>query len=145
MQQTKDSSQQQTMNFPSAGIDLATAFSRQRPRQIIGKGLQVTPTTGQPIVGGFDLQAQQDPYMWARSTPSGINVRGYEPQENRRRGGSRCGMSQFIPSQADGANIVQCLAIVIGNVSTLQDGALFADDGLTLLAADDGATLILQD
>lgn len=97
-----------TFSFPASGIDVSTAFCRQKPRQIMGQGLQVQPTTGQPIVGGFDIQAQQDPNMWASSTRSGINVRGFDPQQNRRRGGSRPGLSQYVPAQTGGGmNVVQ--------------------------------------
>jgi hypothetical protein len=105
----------QTLHFPSAGIDLSTAFSRQKPRQILGRqgGVQQQPVTGQPIVGGYDIQAVPDPVMWASSTPSGINCRGFDPAQNRRRGGSRSGLKPYLPVPVNGPWVVQCLAAVI--------------------------------
>jgi hypothetical protein len=111
--------QTKTLSFPSAGIDVSTAFCRQRPRQIVGKqqGVQYQPVTQQPILGGLDLNAQPDPHMWATSTPLGVNVRGFDPVQNRRRGGSRCGLSTYIPAQASGTNLIQCLGFIIVNQS----------------------------
>ena len=100
-----------TLSFPGAGIDVSAAFCRQKARQIIGQsgGLQPQPTGSAPILGGYDLNAQQDPHMWAQSTPRGINVRGFDPVANRRRGGSRAGLSRYNPVQPSGMNLIQNL------------------------------------
>lgn len=117
MQPQESTAQIKTLLFPSSGIDVSTAFMRQQPRQITGNTtiVQQNPQTGQPIVGGYDMQGMQvDPHMWAPSTPSGINVRGYDPQQNRRRGGSRNGLTQYVPGQVNGVPwVVQCLAEVV--------------------------------
>lgn len=108
---------QKTLRFPAAGIDISTAFSRQNPRQIAGrqaKSIQQHPVTAQPILGGYDLQATPDPHVWGSSTPLGINVRGFDPEQNRVRGGSRPGLTQYIPQRISGNNIVQNLALSTG-------------------------------
>lgn len=149
---------QLTLHFPSAGMDVSTAFMRQKPRQIVGNsgGVQTQPVTGEAIIGGMDVsQAQPDPNMWARTTPLGINVRGFDPVENRRRGGSRCGLSQWIDGQVNGSNLIQNVNYVIvgaktmpqpsssGYVSTLtavcQGYVFYANSGDTVwsLAAND--------
>ncbi len=50
----------------------------------------------------------------AGTTPEGVNVRAFEPDTNRERGGSRSGLSKLIDEvvyEADGE--VQCLAIIV--------------------------------
>lgn len=108
---------EKTFSFPASGMDVSAAFCRQRPRQIVGKqgGLQFQPVTNQPILGGFQVQAEPDPQMWANSTAFAVNMRGFEPVQNRKRGGSRCGASQYIPQQLSGSNVVQCLGFLILN------------------------------
>jgi hypothetical protein len=100
-----------TISYPAAGIAVNAAFCRQQPRQIAGQpgGIQTNPVSQQPMLGGYDLQAQPDPNVWANTTPVGVNVRGYEPLSQRRRGGSRAGLSQYIPQQMNGQYLVQCL------------------------------------
>jgi hypothetical protein len=116
---------QKTFSFPSAGIDVSGAYCRQKPRQIIGQngGLQVQPASQQPMLGGYDLNAQPDVNMWASSTVSGINVRGYDPLLNRRRGGSRQGMSQFIPAQPNDESIIQNINYLIGTPGMQQNAS----------------------
>ena len=100
----------QTLKFPTAGIDVSRAFCRQMPRQLTTA--TATPQ-GQPIVGGYTLNGQPDAQLWGSSTPSGINVRGFEPLENRSRGGSRPGLSKYIPVQASGSWVLQSLGLII--------------------------------
>ena len=116
MQPMQSNDRNTTLSFPSAGIDVSTAFARQKPRQILGGsgGIQNQPVTGQPMLGGYDAQAAPDPHMWASSTRSGLNVRGFDPSQNRRRGGSRPGLTQYVPAQtAGGAFVIQCLQLII--------------------------------
>lgn len=106
-----------TLTFPAAGIDVSTAFCRQRPKQITGNTGQVSlnPQTGQPIVGGFDApDMQADPHMWAMTTPAGMNVRGYEPAQNKRRGGSRPGLKAYVRAQPSGLYMIQGLQAIVG-------------------------------
>lgn len=77
------------LSFPRAGIDLSHAFGLQLPR---------------PMPGG----------EYARTTPSGVNVRTFEPETNRGRGAARCGLSKFIPQAVVSGWIIQELAVVVG-------------------------------
>jgi hypothetical protein len=95
-----------TYSFPVAGIDLTRAFSAPRPRQILPSTVSTTTFQGQPVVQGIDVTGQQNPQYWGRGTPLGINVRGFEPIQNRKRGGSRCGLSQYIPAQLPGGTYI---------------------------------------
>ncbi len=114
--QSTPPSEDRTLSFPAGGINVSSAFCRQQPRQIIGQGLQVQPVTQQPMLGGYELNATPDQNMWANTTVSGINVRGYDPQANRRRGGSREGLSQYIPAQPSGGpQIVQNINYLVVN------------------------------
>ncbi len=60
------------LHFPSAGVDISAAFSAQPNR---------------PVQGG----------VYARTTVAAVNVRGYEALTQRCRGGSRPGLSKYIP------------------------------------------------
>jgi hypothetical protein len=99
----------QHFHFPLGGIDLARAFARQMPRQIKPSTQSTSTPQGQPIVSGIDVQGTKDPQYWGRTTPLGINVRGFEPEENRKRGGSRPGLSRFIPAPLVAGWLVQNL------------------------------------
>jgi hypothetical protein len=81
------------MPFPAAGIDLTRAFGQQMPRQL---------PTG----------------VWARSTPSGVNVRTYEALSNRARGGARPGLLKYIPHTVNGHYIVQDVNVVVSTQGT---------------------------
>lgn len=48
-----------------------------------------------------------------QTTAEGNNVRAYEPETQRGRGGSRPGMSKFIPSRVSGVHEIQCLDLVV--------------------------------
>ena len=61
---------------------------------------------------GLDLRgplAEQPP----GTTPVGANVRLYESLTNRPRGGSRSGISKYIPGQPNGSTVIQNLAAVV--------------------------------
>ncbi len=64
-------------------------------------------------VSGIDVSValeQQRP----QTTPLGVNVRAFEPETLRARGGSRPGLVKFIPVQVDGfSHVIQHLAIVV--------------------------------
>ncbi len=56
-------------------------------------------------VSGLDVSVpleRQTPH----TTPLGVNVRTFEPTTLRGRGGSRCGLSQYIPQQVVAAGLV---------------------------------------
>lgn len=76
------------LNYPLAGIDTSRAFSEQKPRQV-----------------GEDL--------WARSTPEGVNVRGFEPDTDRARGGSRPGLVKYLPLAPVPGWILQEVNVVV--------------------------------
>lgn len=64
------------------------------------------------------------------TTPLGINVRTFEPQTLRARGGSRPGISQYIPAlTAQGAHAIQMLGVIVDPQATAL-GISF-DDSLT--------------
>jgi hypothetical protein len=88
------------LHFPKAGIDLSQAFSRQ-PNPQISDG------------------------EYARSTPVALNVRGFEPATGRLRGGSRPGLSKWIPSLVSGSTfIIQDLNLIVLNGSTTPQGTM---------------------
>lgn len=64
------------------------------------------PLYGIDVSSEFDLQRIQ-------TTPVGLNVRGFEPATNRARGGSRAGLSQYVPATVDGAHVIQHLNYVV--------------------------------
>lgn len=76
------------LHFPSAGVDTSGPFCVQKPRDIGG---------GQ----------------YARTTPVGLNVRGFEAETLRNRGGSRAGLSKYIAQPVIAGWIVQQLAVVV--------------------------------
>jgi hypothetical protein len=64
-------------------------------------------------VAGIDVSmafVQQRP----QTTPSGLNVRAYEPGTNRARGGQRSGLSKFVGAQPNGLNLIQQLFTLVG-------------------------------
>jgi hypothetical protein len=81
-------------------------------------------------VYGLDL-SQEFELQRPDTTPTGLNVRGWEPQTNRNRGGARNGISQYVPGQlnpAIGDMLVQDLQIVV----TTTDSELLTEFGLDL-------------
>ncbi len=60
------------LHFPKCGIDTSAAFCKQ-------------PNRPMPVDGDY-----------ARTTPLGVNVRAYDAQFDRLRGGSRIGLSKYI-------------------------------------------------
>lgn len=82
------------VHFPTAGIDLSHAFVLQPPRQ-----------------------TSQD--KWARTTPFGLNVRGFDPVSNRERGGARCGLSKYIAGPTVAEWVVQEINVVVCTEATL--------------------------
>lgn len=81
------------MNFPLGGLSLDGPFGRQKPRDIGGG-------------------------VYARTTPVGVNVVGFEPAGGRKRGGTRPGLDKLIPDRPE-AWIVQGLGTI---VTTVFDG-----------------------
>lgn len=83
------------LHFPLCGIDLAHAFDQQIVKQ---------------------MQNQQ----YGSTTVSGVNVRTYNPGLDRARGGSRPGISKYLPAQVSGTTwIVQELNTVVGSGYTV--------------------------
>lgn len=78
------------LSFPLGGIDVSQGFERQPVRQMASGG-------------------------YARTTPSGINVRSFEPSTGRNRGGSRAGLSRYVNAIPGGsAGLIQDLNVVVG-------------------------------
>lgn len=103
------------LHFPAAGISVSQAFWKQ-PNRNIGPG-------------------KSD---YARTTPIGINVRGYEPGAERLRGGSRPGISKYLATQVHATEwVVQDLNVLVSisgdPVQTSQSGRL-----VTLVAVSQG-------
>lgn len=76
------------LHFPSAGIDLSGPVCVQKPRDIGG---------GQ----------------YARSTPTALNVRGFEAGTLRNRGGTRAGVSKYIATPVVAGWILQEVALIV--------------------------------
>jgi hypothetical protein len=111
------------LHFPKAGIDLSQSFSTQ-PNRPVG----TTQYPQQQQSGSqSSLFAPNTPMyntQYARSTPVGLNVRGYESATQRLRGGSRCGLSKYVPTQVVGSRfIVQDL----NNIVIDQSGGTMAE------------------
>jgi hypothetical protein len=70
------------LNFPLGGIDLSRAYSKQQPRS--------TPTGER-----------------AGTTPIGTNVRAFDVLQQRERGGSRPGLTKYVPLQPGGTSLIQ--------------------------------------
>lgn len=68
----------------------------------------VFPARGIDVAGPF---GQQPP----GSTPTGQNVRLYEPRTMRARGGQRPGLEKYVAVQIAGASLIQELNSVIGS------------------------------
>lgn len=79
-----------TLHFPLAGVDVSTAYDRQR--------------IGNPAEG-----------VYGYSTPDAVNVRAIEPATNRARGGSRSGLSKWIETRPSGSTkwVIQCLDVIV--------------------------------
>ncbi len=52
------------------------------------------------------------------TTPVGINVRAFEPTTNRARGGSRPGISQYVPAQPAGLSPIQHMNVIVDPQAT---------------------------
>ena|SRR5437870_2689266 len=76
------------MGFPKAGIDLSQGFGRQMPREMANE-------------------------QWGRTTISGLNVRGFEANTQRLRGGSRPGLVKYVPVPVVAGWIIQELAVIV--------------------------------
>lgn len=82
------------LHFPKAGIDRSRGFAFQPSRQVAGE-------------------------EYARTTPIGVNVRAYEQAGNRRRGGSRCGLSKYLTTRpGDIKWITQHLGVMVSTGTT---------------------------
>ena len=64
------------------------------------------PLSGVSAAGEFDRQ----PDGTARH---GVNVRAFDPIAFRGRGGSRPGLTKFVPAQPNGANLIQHLNVIV--------------------------------
>lgn len=81
--------------FPLAGLDLSRSFTDQPPREV-QRGL------------------------YSRSTPAAANVCGYESESLRLRGGTRAGLSQYVPGAAVAGWINQDLNVIVSTGSPVQ-------------------------
>src|SRR5260370_108963 len=87
------------------------AKRRLPPKRPIQTGEALTempfPLQGIDVSTEYELQP-------AETTPTGLNVRGYEPGTMRARGGSRPGILQYVPQQVPaGAHLIQHLNYVV--------------------------------
>lgn len=85
------------IHFPKAGLDVSRAFDKQ-PNRHVGP-------------------AKDD---YARTTPIGVNVRGWEAMTKRNRGGSRPGLSKYIRSAVVLDWILQDLNVIVISDSTAE-------------------------
>jgi hypothetical protein len=100
------------VHFPFAGVDVSAAFERQPVR---------------PTAEG----------LYARTTPTGQNVRAFEAITRRMRGGVRPGLAKYVPVAPNGASLVQGMAVLVtdlgGAVQSSQSGRV-----VTLVAVSQG-------
>lgn len=121
---TRSSAGYVDLHFPKAGLDVSGPLAKQPARPMGNK-------------------------QYARTTPSGVNVRTFEPSSNRDRGGSRCGMVKYIPARiVDDAWVVQNLAVIANmgidppggsSVQTSQSGRI-----VSVLAVSQGLIKVAQ-
>jgi hypothetical protein len=96
--------------FPVGGIDNSRSFAGQSPRPLPTGQWDIT---GKPtIVPGLGVE-QEVTDVWGRTTHHGVNVRGFEASEKRRRGGTRPGTSQYVPQAVVPGWIIQELNKVV--------------------------------
>ena len=82
------------LHFPKAGLDRSAPFGHP-PNRDVGEG------------------------QYARTTHLGVNVRAFEQGGRRRRGGSRSGMSKYLPTKPGGLTwVTQHLGVVVSSGST---------------------------
>ena len=92
----------QALHFPAAGVDLSRAFAAQPNR----------PVDQMPLAPEQHFAT----LVYARTTPLGVNVRGFDVLGQRRRGGSRPGLVKWLPTQPNGVEWVsQDLALLVGS------------------------------
>lgn len=84
------------LNFPLGGLDVSRAIGEQTA--------SVAPL-GQMYDPSFQTQKFE-------TTRQGINVRGFDPIQNRFRGGSRPGLSKYVATQVNGANALQAMGLI---------------------------------
>lgn len=107
------------MHFPVSGLDVVThGFEAQMPREAL-------------------------PGLWARTTPSGVNVRGFDALSQRARGGSRPGLVKYVNQAVVPNWIVQELALLVSDKGTAvqlsQSGRV-----VTLVAVSQGNVFALR-
>lgn len=81
-------------NFPVGGIDTGGLCSKQRPRKIGSQPQYISPT-------GWAAAE-----IYGRTTRRAMNMRSFEPGTNRKRGGSRAGLSKYLPVKVAGATFI---------------------------------------
>lgn len=94
-------------------------------------------------VAGIDRQEefQEQP---ALTTPVAKNVRAFEPSSDRGRGGSRPGISRYLPQLPEDEEVIQHLRIIVDPQGPLT-GLSFGPEGTTTLDTSDGDRNKLDD
>jgi hypothetical protein len=69
------------------------------------------PINGVDVSSSLELQTPD-------TTPLGTNVRAFEPTTNRARGGSRPGLSKFIPAVPSNSSVIQHLNVIVDPQAT---------------------------
>ena len=112
---------QQDVSFPYAGIDTSAGFGRIRGREVADG-------------------------IYGSSTPIGVNVRGYDPSNDRLRGASRAGYTRYINAQVGGSSgLIQSLSTIVGvGYSAPGGGTQTSPSGrvVTLVAVKDGLAYV---
>lgn len=119
-----DRGQIKDLHFPKAGIDLSQAFSRQPNKPVLSTQ---TPSESQSgmVSSLFSPNTPVTSTDYARSTPVAVNVRGFEAATQRVRGGTRCGLSKWLPIQVVGSRfIVQDLSLLVTDQSQTPAGRM---------------------
>ncbi len=78
--------------------------------------------------------------VYGRSTPFGLNVRAYDPSTDRRRGGSRSGLSKLVNAQVNGTNLLQEISSVTQTTGVLPGTGQQVDTMLGMLGIFDQTT-----
>lgn len=101
------------------------------------------PAGGLNLLQGFNTQPNVPSYngSYVRTTPLGMNVRGFEAQTGRFRGGSRLGLVRYIDEQpGDTLWVTQCLQTIVTDNSAGADVVQLNQSGrvIYLIAVSQG-------
>lgn len=95
------------------------------------------PANGIDLNAAFSKQRQG-------TTPSGVNVRTFEPSTNRARGAQRSGVSRYLNARVNGAKLVQEVGIIVSVTAATPMQTSGSGRVVNLVAVSGGAVFTAQ-